>query len=99
MNIKSFLNFDRMITPVIIKIIFYIGLVITAIFALVVFFGGIGGGIVNRDAAMVFGGLLGGPLVLALGVLGIRVYCELLILFFQINETLTDIKGLLKKEE
>lgn len=99
MNFKSFLNFDRMITPVIIKILFWVGLVITGIFALVVFFGGIGGGIANGDAGMIIGGLLGGPLVFALGVLGVRVYCELLILFFEINENLTDIKGLLKKEE
>jgi hypothetical protein len=98
MNFRSFLNFERMITPVIITILFWIGLIIVAISALVVFFGGIIGGLNGDGFGSVIGGLFGGPLVFILGGLMVRIYSELLILAFRINETLTDIKNELKKE-
>ncbi len=98
MNFRSFLNFERMITPVIITILFWIGLIIVAISALVVFFGGIIGGLNGDSFGSVLGGLFGGPLVFILGGLMVRIYSELLILAFRINETLTDIKNELKKE-
>ncbi|HSG25914.1 MAG TPA: DUF4282 domain-containing protein [Anaerolineales bacterium] len=98
MNFRSFLNFERMITPVIITILFWIGLIIVAISALVVFFGGIIGGLNGDGFGSVLGGLFGGPLVFILGGLMVRIYSELLILAFRINETLTDIKNELKKE-
>ena len=99
MNLKGFLSFERMITPVIIKFLFWIGLIASAITALVVFFGGIIGGIADNSFGPVLGGLFGGPLVLILGALSVRIYAELLILAFRINETLTDIKNLLNKEQ
>jgi hypothetical protein len=34
-----------------------------------------------------------------LGILATRIYCELLILFFRINETLTDIKNILLEKK
>lgn len=98
MKLKNFLNFERMITPVIIKILFWIGLGGVAIGALVVFFGGIISGISDNNFGTVLAGLLGGPIVLALGAIGVRVYSELLILAFRINETLTDIKEALDKD-
>jgi high-affinity Fe2+/Pb2+ permease len=97
MDWKRFVSFERMITPVIIKAIFWIGLIASAIGGVILFFGGIIGGISQGEAGMVFGGLLGGPLVFVLGVLMARVYAELLILAFRINETLTDIKIILKE--
>jgi uncharacterized protein DUF4282 len=36
--------------------------------------------------------VLKGALLAILGPLGVRVYCEILIVFFRINETLTEIK-------
>jgi hypothetical protein len=99
MNWKSFLSFERMITPVIIKILFWIGLVGSAIAGVAVFFSGLIGGVSNSSFAAVIGGLIGGPLVIFLGALSARIYAELLILAFRINETLTDIKILLDKKE
>jgi len=98
MNLKNFLSFERMITPVIIKILFWIGLIIVAITAIFVFFGGIIGGFSDGGFLSILGGLIGGPVVLVLGGLGVRIYAELLILAFRINENLTDIKNLLAKE-
>lgn len=103
MNIKRFLSFERMITPVIIKILFWIGLIISILAGLGVFFGVIIAGISDGDFASIVGGLLiglvGGALVIFLGALITRIYAELLILVFQINESLTDIKELLKNQQ
>ena len=98
MNFRNFLSFERMITPVIITILFWIGLIAVALTAIYVFFTGIVDGIRYDSFGTVAGGLFGGPLIFILGGLGVRIYAELLILAFRINETLTDIKNELKKE-
>lgn len=77
---SDFLRFRRMITPVIIEFVFWIGVIAAVIIA----FG------LMRDSV----GL--GLLALIVGPLLVRVYCELLILFFRMNETLTDIRGILQ---
>jgi len=97
MNLQDFLSFRRMITPVIIKILFWIGIVMSIIAGLIVFFGGIISGLGDGGFGAVIGGLIGGPVVMLLGVLSARIYAELLILAFRINETLTDIKNLLER--
>jgi hypothetical protein len=38
-----------------------------------------------------------GVLLLVLGPLGVRVYCEILMVFFRINETLTEIKHAIER--
>jgi hypothetical protein len=43
------------------------------------------------------GGIMGGLLLLILGPVMWRVYCEILIVIFRINETLVDIKDELKR--
>lgn len=98
MNFKSFFSFERMVTPVIIKVLFWIGMIASIISGLVIFFGGIISGISNSEFMTILGGFLGGPLAAILGILVVRIYCELLILFFRINETLTDIKKLLAEK-
>ena len=70
-----------------------------AIGGIVTFFGGIIGGISDGSFGPVIGGFIGGPLVFIFGALGARIYSELLILIFQINDSLTDIEYALKKEE
>ena len=79
--------FRTMVTPVIIQIIFWIG----ATLCLIV------GAIMAIYGANHFPGGQGhylwkGVLLFVLGPLGVRVYCEILIIFFRINETLTEIK-------
>ena len=76
-----------MVTPVIIQILFWIGAVLCLISgAIMVIYG----------ATHYQGGhghyLWKGVLLFVLGPLGVRVYCEILIIFFRINETLTEIK-------
>ncbi len=89
---EDFLKFKKMITPAIIQILFWVGVAVSVISGLVAMgssFGRYGGG-----AATFIMGLL----ILVLGPVAVRIYCELLILFFRMNETLTEIKnGLAKK--
>ncbi len=95
MNWKSFISFERMVTPVIIKVLFWIGMILSIIGGVIVFFSAVITGISDGDVLLILGGLIGGPLSAIVGILLVRIYCELLILFFRINETLTDIKKLL----
>ena len=101
MKFKNFLSFERMITPVIIKVLFYIGLIGSLIGGIAVFIvaviAGFSDGGVGAILFGLIGGLIGGLITAILGMLVARIYAELLILFFRINETLTDIKGLLQK--
>lgn len=79
---SDFLSFRKMITPVIIQIIFWIGVAAAII-----------GGIVVLVAADEAGTRVLGLLYIILGPLYWRVFCEIVILFFRMNETLTDIKN------
>ena len=92
MKIRSLLNFDKMITPVLIKILFYIGVAASIIGGIIVFFGGLISAFQQNSFGAAIGGLIGGPLVVILGILLARVYAELLIVVFQIHENLVAIK-------
>ncbi|MGC9393806.1 MAG: DUF4282 domain-containing protein [Anaerolineae bacterium] len=98
MDWRDFLNFRRMITPMIIKVLFWIGIGLSVLAGIIVFFGGLVAGVSGGGFARILGGLVGGPLIMFLGILSVRIYSELLILAFQINETLTDIRTLLKRD-
>jgi len=82
-----------MITPAIIQVLFWVGAIMSVLAGLVTMatsFGRYGGGAVT---------FLGGLFMIILGPVVVRIYCESLILFFRMNETLTEIKnGLLRKK-
>lgn len=103
MKLKNLLSFERMITPIIIKVLFWIGLIGSVVGGIVLFFTVLIGGISDGSFGGIVGsfllGLVGGLLVMFLGILFTRIYAEMLILVFQINESLTDIKYLLEKRE
>ncbi len=89
---EDYLTFRKMITPIIIQILFWIGAVGSVLLALFLIFSGAttsdgGGGLVLTGLVMLF-----------LGPIIVRIYCELLILIFRINETLTEIKNSLEKK-
>ncbi|HAO9088891.1 TPA: DUF4282 domain-containing protein [Escherichia coli] len=74
-TLRQWLEFDEMITPKIIKVIYWIFLVITII-----------GGVIGMFANF-FAGLIG----LVFGVIGLRVGCEMVILMFNIYKQLKKI--------
>ena len=82
---NDFFSFDRMITPGIIKAVFWLGLVVSVLLGLVLILGALaadgGGGLV-----------LLGLLYLVLGPLFVRVWCELILVFFRTNGSLREIR-------
>ncbi len=72
-----------MITPVIIQIIFWVGVVLSIIVGLGYIL--VGSRYGNASPAY-------GVLIIIFGPIVVRIYCEILIIFFRINETLTEIK-------
>jgi hypothetical protein len=82
-KVKDFLFFRRMLTPLIIQIIFWVG-------AVVAFVGGI--------VAMFTTGFLYGLLTAILGPILVRIWTELIIVLFKINDSLSDIRAVKLKE-
>jgi hypothetical protein len=74
---KEFLSFRRMVTPVLVQIIFW--LAVLACIAL---------GIANILNSLVLQGIL----TILIGPLIVRIICEYIIVLFRINNTLMDIK-------
>lgn len=99
---KKFFSFERMITPIIIKIFFWIGLILSILTGIGVFIMGIIMGFNDGSSGAILlgllGGILGGALSFLLLGLVTRIYAELLILAFRINGTLTDIKQILEEK-
>ncbi|NPA93356.1 MAG: DUF4282 domain-containing protein [Chloroflexi bacterium] len=96
---KDYLTFRRMITPVIIQIVFWVGVAAVLIGGAVAFFSGLITGVSNADGGAIFAALIGVPLLTVLGLVAVRVYTELLIVFFRINDNLKDIRDALVKDE
>lgn len=78
-DVGEFLAFRKMITPLIIQIVFWIGVVGCVIWSIMFFsFGGMA--------------IVMGLLVLVVGPLAVRIYCELLIVMFRIYSELVAIR-------
>ena len=84
----DFLAFRRMITPVIIQVLFWAGVLACVILGVETIF--VSGG-EARSALLGWGLLLVGPFV-------VRLFCEAMILFFRMNETLTEIREELRRQ-
>lgn len=81
--VGNFLSFRWMVTPRIIQASFVVGTVAAVAIGCVL----IGRGIRQHDRNLVIG-----LAVLILGPLALRIWCELMIVVFRINSTLTDIR-------
>ena len=82
----EYLNFNKMITPAIIKVIFWIGVAFSVLTGLILMIAG---------ASSPWGGglqVISGLFVLLIGPLATRIYCEMLILFFKMQESLVHIQ-------
>jgi hypothetical protein len=82
----DFLTFRKMLTPIVIQILFWLGVVACIL-------GGIGAILVGVARIERTPELIGiGILAVVFGPLVMRIYCEWLIVLFRINDTLTDIR-------
>ncbi len=87
---NDFITFRTMITPVVIQVLFWIGVTLTVL-------GGLGFMVASLSNGSAVGALLG-LLYLVLGPLFWRVYCEIIIIFFRVYETLLQIRDKLGKD-
>lgn len=81
---RDLLFLDKMITPTIITFIYWLALLAAVIAGLGTMFGGMGG--------HGFLGFLMGILVIVFGAIGARIWCELLIVLFRMNEALQEMR-------
>lgn len=88
---RNWLYFDAMVTPKIITFIYWVMLAVSAISGLVLLFKGFGAMKWNGFAG--FGMVVAAPILVALSALMARVYCEVMIVLFKINEALQDIRS------
>jgi len=73
---EDFLTFRKMITPVLIQVIFWVGVVVAIL----------------NGVRMIKINLIMGIVTLVVGPVLWRVWCELMIVMFKILETLTDMR-------
>ena len=86
-DFNDFLEFKRMITPFFIKVLYIFGTLLSILAGIVVIVRSLSGSANDWHTYGILLGfviLIGGPLLW-------RIFCESLILFFRMNETLTDI--------
>ncbi len=87
----DFLSFRRMLIPYLVQIAFWCGTAF-CVFAAVMIWAG-------KATAPVVGGVqigsrfLGGLVILLGGPLVLRLWCEVCVVFFRMNETLTEMSG------
>ncbi|MFG0248720.1 MAG: DUF4282 domain-containing protein [Phycisphaeraceae bacterium JB051] len=85
----DWLTFRKMITPWFVQFIFWIGVLACVLVGVIRIYTGIksGGGYMPIVHGLLF--LIAGPVV-------VRLYCEMIVVIFSINSTLTDILKQLK---
>jgi hypothetical protein len=86
---KVFLDFEDLISPLIIKIIYWIGMVLVVIAAVV--------GFVTALISGQLGGAFACLVFVVLGPILVRVYAELLMLAFKMYDTLKEIRNNTKR--
>lgn len=89
---EDFWAFKKMITPFLIQVLFWIGAAICLVGGLAIISGARDEYRETWDGAQVARGFI----CIVLGPVLVRIYCEFLILFFRMNETLTEIENRLK---
>ncbi|WP_405468631.1 DUF4282 domain-containing protein [Morganella morganii] len=82
--LKSLLTFDQMITPKIITILYWLGLIGVLLSGVTTIF-------IGMSYGNSLGGLFGGLATIVFGGLGVRVFCEMIILSFNIYGKLKEI--------
>ena len=84
MNLRSLFFFDEMLTPKVITVIYWIALILAV-------FGGLGSMLFGGLRYVTFGGFLRGVFITAAGAVAARVWCELIIVLFKLNENVQKI--------
>jgi hypothetical protein len=89
-NWRDFISFRSMITLQVIQIVYVIVAILITLGALLSMFGG--GSYYGPMAYLGGGGVLGGLIMLVMGNIIWRMWCELIIVFFRINKSISNIE-------
>ena len=81
---ESFKSFDKFITPAVIKVLYWIALVLVIIAGVVMFILGL----IKLSGLMILQGIL----TAVLGPLVVRIYAELMMLYFRMYDVLIEIR-------
>ncbi len=84
-NLSDFLTFDKMITPTILKVIYYVLMVVVLLAGIAALFAAL------MSGRQMLAGLFSALIFLVLGPLMVRMYCELLAVLFEIHKNLREI--------
>ncbi|TYT25664.1 DUF4282 domain-containing protein [Luteimonas viscosa] len=87
---RDLLHFDSMITPKIVTFIYWLLLAASAVAGLVLLSKGFG--VMEYSGFAGFGMVVAAPMLIALMALLARIYCEIMIVLFKINEALQDMR-------
>lgn len=88
--IKRFTTFDRMIASTLIKVFYWIGLVLIALGVLFAMLGSLVG--MGSSFLTGLGGFIIAPIIGLIGLIFWRLYCELIIVIFGIYDRLGEIR-------
>lgn len=83
----DFLSFRKMIAPTIIQIIFWVGVIACVVFGLAVLAGGD-----SLQGLTPVSPTVMGLLIIILGPIAVRVYCEILMVWFRIYESIRGVE-------
>lgn len=89
---QQLISFDKMITPTIIKVLFWIGVGISGLFGIITIFTGLAQMFSGFGEGFIgFFTMIIGLVIIGVGILASRIYCELLIVVFKMHESLVSI--------
>lgn len=94
-HLSDFLNFRKMLTPMIIKVIFWLsvaGFMWTGLIGIV-------GSLQARNTTVFFMSLIVGLAWMVAGPIIARIYCEILLVAFSINDSLADIRRVMLEKK
>lgn len=89
-GLRTFLSFDKMIAPTVIKVAYWIGLGLIALGTLVSFLGSFA--VMGYSAAAGLGQMVLSLVGFAVGILFWRIIMEIYMVFFSIHDRLTEIR-------
>ncbi|GEQ99961.1 hypothetical protein JCM17845_05850 [Iodidimonas gelatinilytica] len=89
-DLKTFLSFDQMIAPTVIKVVYWIGLAFISLGSLITFFTSFV--VMGHNVGAGFGQMLLSVIGFVLGVLFWRIIMEIYIVFFSIHDRLSEIR-------
>lgn len=87
---RDLLYFDAMVTPRIVTLIYWLLLAASAVMGLVLLSKGLG--MMKYSGFAGFGMVVAAPMLVAVSALLARIYCEVMIVLFKMNEALQQIR-------